>query len=257
MNILVFDIETVPDVNSARRLNDFASLTDDECYLALKKLRRQETDGNDFMPHYLQQIVAISVVLYNNKQLKVWSLGDITTNEQGLLQRFFEGLDKFTPTLVSWNGSGFDLPVMHYRSLLHGISAPRYWDTGADDQSFKWNNYLNRYHERHLDLMDTLSGYQTRAWASLDTLATLLGFPGKLGMEGNKVLDYYQRGDIASIRDYCETDVLNTFLLYLRFQLIRGRLLKTAYEVECQRLRDYLMQENKPYTLAFLENWHD
>jgi predicted PolB exonuclease-like 3'-5' exonuclease len=112
--------------------------------------------------------------------------------------------------LVSWNGGGFDLPVLHYRALKHGIQAERYWNI----HNFRYDNYLNRFHERHTDLMDVLAAYQPRAYASLDDIATMLGFPGKLGMSGDKVWQtYLQEGGIQKIRDYCETDVLNTYLM--------------------------------------------
>ncbi len=254
MNVLVFDIETVPDVASGRRLHGLDGLDDHDVANVMFHKRRQET-GNDFLRLHLQRIVAISVVLRSRDDLKVWSLGEEGADEKEIVQRFFDGLDRFTPTLVSWNGGGFDLPVLHYRALLHGIQAPRYWETGDEDQSFRWNNYLSRYHNRHTDLMDVLAGYQARANAPLDEIATMLGFPGKMGMSGDKVWDAYQAGDIAGIRNYCETDVLNTFLVYLRFELMRGRLTAGEYDAECQRVRDYLAKENKPHFSEFLENW--
>ncbi len=254
MNVLVFDIETVPDVASGRRLHGLEGLSDADVANVMFHKRRQET-GNDFLRLHLQRVVAISVVLRNADTLRVWSLGERDADEPELVQRFFDGLDRFTPTLVSWNGGGFDLPVLHYRALLHGIQAPRYWETGDDDQSFRWNNYLSRYHNRHTDLMDVLAGYQARANAPLDEVATMLGFPGKMGMSGDKVWDAYLGGDIDGIRNYCETDVLNTFLVYLRFELMRGRLSPAEYEAECHRVRDYLAKEAKPHFLEFLDNW--
>lgn len=236
MNILVFDIETVPDVASGRRLYDLDGLSDDDVANVMFHKRRQET-GSDFLRLHLQRIVAISVVLRMHDDLKVWSLGEENAEEKEIVQRFFDGIDRFTPTLVSWNGGGFDLPVLHYRALLHGVSAPRYWETGDEDQSFRWNNYLSRYHQRHTDVMDILAGYQPRANAPLDEIATMLGFPGKMGMRGDKVWDAYQAGDVVGIRNYCETDVLNTWLVYLRFELMRGHISPAEYDSECQRLR--------------------
>jgi len=256
MNVLVFDIETVPDVASGRRLHGLDGLDDHDVANVMFHKRRQET-GNDFLRLHLQRIVAISVVLRSRDDIKVWSLGEEQADEKEIVQRFFDGLDRFTPTLVSWNGGGFDLPVLHYRALLHGIQAPRYWETGDEDQSFRWNNYLSRYHNRHTDLMDVLAGYQARANAPLDEIATMLGFPGKMGMSGDKVWDAYQAGDIAGIRNYCETDVLNTFLVYLRFELMRGRLTAGEYDAECRRVRDYLAKENKPHFSEFLANWNE
>ena len=254
MNVFVFDIETVPDVAAGRRMNALENLSDAHVAEIMFQKQRQAS-GSEFLRHHLHRIVAISVALRSGDRFKIWSLGTEDSTERELIERFFDGVDRYSPTLVSWNGGGFDLPVIHYRSLLHGVSAPRYWETGDDDTSFRWNNYLNRFHARHTDLMDVLSGYQMRAVASLDEVATLLGLPGKLGMHGSKVWANYQAGEVSAIRNYCETDVLNTFLLYLRFELIRGRLTEKAYDAECQLARDSLAAESKPHLDAFLKAW--
>lgn len=254
MNIFIFDIETIPDVTSGRKLYDLQGLNDEDTAEALFALRREQA-GTDFLRLHLQQIVAISVVLHTHETLKVWSLGDTHSPESELLERFYAGIDRYTPTIVSWNGSGFDLPVIHYRSLLHGISAPRYWETGENEQGFRWNNYLNRYHERHLDLMDVVAGYQPRANAPLDEIATMLGFPGKMGMSGKHVWSAYKKGEQQSIRHYCETDVLNTYLVYLRFEFMRGHLSQTQYKAECTRLRELLAESSEHHLQEFLANW--
>lgn len=254
MNVLVFDIETIPDVDAGRRLHGLEGLSDADVVSAMFNLRRQE-NGTEFLRLHLQRVVAISAVLRRGDSLKVWSLGEADSPEKELIQRFFDGVERFSPTLVSWNGCGFDLPVLHYRALLHGAQAPRYWETGDEDQSFRWNNYLSRYHARHTDLMDVLSGYQGRACAPLDEIATMLGFPGKMGMSGAKVWDAFQAGDIAGIRDYCETDVLNTWLVYLRFELMRGRLTPEGHTAELQRVHDMLAADERPHLKEFLARW--
>ena len=253
MTVLIFDIETIPDVEAGRKLHDLHDLSDAEVAQAMFALRRAKV-GHDFLPHYMQKVVAISLVICNSKQLKVWSLGDETSDEKELITRFFTGIDKHTPTLVSWNGSGFDLPVLHYRALLHGVAAPTYWESGEHQQTFRWNNYLNRFHYRHLDLMDVLAAYQNKAFAPLDDIATMLGFPGKMGMSGAKVWDEYLAGNLAGIRNYCETDVLNTYCVYLRFELIRGIINQKEYEQALQRLSDYLLEEqDKEHLQLFRE----
>ncbi len=258
MNVLVFDIETVPDVESGKRLYNLDSLSDKEAAEVMFTRRRQETDGNsDFIRHHLQKIVAISVVLSTSDNLNVWTLGNSDSSEKEILQRFFEGIEKYTPTLVSWNGSGFDLPVIHYRSLLHGVQAQRYWETGKDDQGFRWNNYLSRFHERHTDLMDVIAGYQYRCVAPLTEIASMLGFPGKMGMSGDKVWDAYLNGEIDLIRNYCESDVLNTYLVYIRYELIRGHFTQNAYDNECERVQRMLKGENKTHLTEFLQAWLD
>ncbi len=259
MNILVFDIETVPDVETGRRLYgnsaEMEKLSDENVARVMFQQRSQNTDGQTEMlrPH-LQKIVAISAVLRSGNRLRVDSLGNLESTEAEIIQQFFKTLQHYTPMLISWNGSGFDLPVLHYRALKQGIDTHRYWNT--HDQ-FRFNNYLNRYHERHTDLMDVLAGYQVRAFAPLDEIAVMLGFPGKLGMSGDKVWEVYLTdGGLQKIRDYCETDVLNTYLIFLRFELIRGHLTETEYAQEHQRVRDLLVAEkDKPHFQEFLNAW--
>ncbi len=250
--VFVFDIETIPDLDSGRRLYDLHGLSDEDTASALFALRRAKV-GNDFLPHYLQKIIAISIVMSHGDQIKVWSLGDESSEEPELIQRFFTGLDKHTPTLVSWNGSGFDLPVLHYRALLHGIQAPTYWEVGEHQQAFRWNNYLNRFHYRHLDLMDVLAAYQNKAFAPLDDIASMLGFPGKMGMSGAHVWKNYAAGNLSGIRNYCETDVLNTYCVYLRFELMRGTLRQEEYKQAIERLCLMLNNEQKPHLQEFLD----
>ncbi len=239
--ILVFDIETIPDVAGLRKLNDIAETMGDAAVAELAfQRRRQATGGSDFLQHHLHRVAAISCLLRTDEGLKVWSIGKPDDDEATLIQRFFDGIERYTPQLVSWNGGGFDLPVLHYRALIHGVTAGRYWDMGEDDRDFKWNNYISRYHMRHLDLMDLLAMFQPRATAALDQMAQLCGFPGKLGMDGSKVWDAFQAGDIGGIRDYCETDVLNTYLVFMRFQLLRGVVNKAGYDAEMKVVRDFL-----------------
>ena len=145
--------------------------------------------------------------------------------------------------------------MLHYRGLIHHVKAPRYWDTGEDNRDFKWNNYISRYHARHLDLMDLLSLYQLRAAAPLGDLALLMGLPGKLGMDGAGVWDAYQAGKVAEIRNYCETDVVNTYLIFLRFQLMRGALTDQQYKGESEAVRSTLMKSVEPHWKEFLAKW--
>ncbi len=255
-NLLVFDIETVPDTEAGRRLYGLEGLSDADVASVMFHQRRQETGESEFLRLHLHRVVAISAVLRAGDALKVWSLGEENASEEELVRRFYDGIDRYTPVLVSWNGSGFDLPVLHYRALLHGIAAPRYWDTGDDDNAFRWSNYLSRFHWRHTDLMDVLAGYQARACAPLDEIATMLGFPGKLGMSGARVWEHYLAGDIAGIRHYCETDVLNTYLVYLRFELMRGRVSRERHDEECELLRAHLAQAGHAHFQEFLQAWH-
>ncbi|HEX2138324.1 MAG TPA: 3'-5' exonuclease, partial [Woeseiaceae bacterium] len=246
--------ETVPDVEFGRRLWQLDGLADDDVARAMGFLRQQAT-GSEFLPLHLHRVVAISVALRTADTFRVWSLGDRDSDEKELVQRFFDGIERYAPELISWNGSGFDLPVLHYRALRHGIQAPRYWETGDGNREFRYNNYLSRFHWRHLDLMDVLSAFQGRGRASLDQIALLLGFPGKLGMSGDRVWQAWLDGGIDDIRNYCETDVLNTYLVYLRFEYMRGKLDAADLEREFELVRTSLAATAAPHLDAFLAAW--
>jgi predicted PolB exonuclease-like 3'-5' exonuclease len=254
MNHLIFDIETIPDVDYGRRLLGLDGLPDAEVAAAMFAQRRQQS-GNDFLPLPQHRVVAIACAMRRGDTLKVWSLGDAHSGERELLERFFEGIERFTPDLVSWNGGGFDLPVMHYRCLLHGVRAARYWEHGEEDSAFRYNNYLSRFHWRHLDLMDVIAGFQARGKASLADVASLLGLPGKMGFSGAEVWGAWQAGNLDGIRRYCETDVLNTYLVFLAFERMRGHLDKSEWEAECARVRELLQGSGESHHQEFLGQW--
>lgn len=254
MHCFSFDIETVPDVEFGRRFWELEGLSDEDVATAMM-FKRQQTAGTDFLPLHQQRIVAISVTFRTADTFKVWSLGEEGADEAEIVQRFFDGIERYTPDLVSWNGGGFDLPVLHYRALRHAIRAPRYWEMGEGDRDFKWNNYLSRFHWRHVDLMDVIAGFQPRGRASLDQMAVMLGFPGKLGMSGDKVWDTFREGDIKKIRNYCETDVLNTWLVYLRFEFMRGNLDEKDLQREFALVRATLAKMDQPHLNEFLTAW--
>ncbi len=247
MNTLVFDIETVPDTISGSRLYDLDGLSEEDIARAMFAKRVQKTGGSDFLPLHLHRIVAISAVLRRGKHVKVESFGREDSSEGDLISRFYGVIDRCKPTLVSWNGGGFDLPVLHYRSLLHGVPAAHYWES----------DYLNRFHWRHIDLMDVLAGFTPRANAPLDEIAVMLDFPGKPGMHGSEVWDAYLAGGIRKIRHYCETDVLNTYLVYLRWELVRGNLTDESFELECALLKKWLGQSGQEHLLEFLGAWEE
>ncbi|TDG06920.1 3'-5' exonuclease [Paraburkholderia guartelaensis] len=251
--VLVFDIETIPDVDGIRRVDDLpATLTDTQVAEHAFAARREKT-GSDFLPHHLQRVAAISCVFRDGQGFRVRSLGTPEDGEARLIDSFYRTIEKYSPQLVSWNGGGFDLPVLHYRALVHGIRAVRYWETGEEDREFKWNNYLSRYHTRHTDLMDVLAMYQPRANAPLDALAKLCGFPGKLGMDGGQVWTAFQEGRIEEIRNYCETDVVNTYLLYCRFQMMRGGFTEREYADEIEFVKQSLAAETAPHWGEYLK----
>src|SRR3954464_12518780 len=256
--VLVFDIESIPDIAGLRLLRDApADMSDAQVYAAWLQ-ERKDNNQTDFMPLHLQRVLVISCVFRNAEGLRVHSFVDRDNASEGkVIQSFFNAMEKHAPQLVSWNGGGFDLPVLHYRGLRHGVVANKYWDMGEDDREHKFNNYISRYHMRHLDLMDLLAMYQPRASAPLDAMAKLCGFPGKLGMDGSQVYHAYREGKLEEIRRYCETDVMNTYLLYCRFQKMRCSFTEAEYAQEIAFVRDALggLAHDEPHWKEYLAAW--
>jgi len=252
--VLAFDIETIPDVAGLRRLYDLPADLPDADVAEIAFQKRRVRTGSDFLPVHLQRVLVISCVLRDEEGIRIFSIGEPESDEAGAIQRFFEGINRYVPQLVSWNGRGFDLPVLAARGLIHGVTAACFWDQGADNKDFKWSNYISRFHDRHLDLMDVLSLYGGRG-SPLDELAKLAGFPGKLGMDGGDVWEQYRSGGIGAIRDYCETDTVNTYLVYLRFQQMRCALSPERYAAECALLRGTLEKRPEPHWREFLSLW--
>ena len=260
--VLAFDIETIPDVAGLRLLRGAEpTLTDAEVYAA-EIADRAARNKSDFMPPHLQRVLVISCVFRSGQGLVVRSFVDLErdgrSEEAQIIQSFFDRVGSHRPQLVSWNGGGFDLPVLQQRGLRHGVAAGRYWDMGQDedsDRDHRYNNYISRYHLRHIDLMDLLALYQSRASAPLDAMAKLCGFPGKLGMDGSQVYAAYLDGRRDEVRRYCETDVMNTYLLWLRFEKMRGRLDEAGYLREIALARATVGAIGEPHWAEYLAAW--
>jgi len=235
--VLAFDIETVPDCAGIRRLYDLPDSLPDNEVAEVAFQRRRAASGSDFLQPHL--------------------LGQPGDPERALIQRFYEGIERYMPQLVSWNGGGFDLPVLNYRALLHGVNAAQFWEAGDENRDFRYNNYVSRYHTRHLDLMDVLAMYQPRNNSPLDEVAQAAGLPGKIGLHGSAVWDEFRAGGIDRIRAYCEADTANTYLLYLRYQLVRGTMNLERFRRECGVMRSALEKLAQPHWAEFLARWKD
>lgn len=157
------------------------------------------------------------------------------------------------PQLVSFNGRGFDVPVLKYRAMAHGLACPRWFREGD-----KWNNYDTRYSPTyHCDLLEVLSDFGASARCSMDEVAASLNLPGKLDTSGGEVREMFESGQIDAIRNYCETDVLSTMLIFLRHQLFTGALSTGAYQRASLGIRHYLEGEcgERPHLNEYLQAW--
>ncbi|MGP5297644.1 3'-5' exonuclease [Psychrobacter faecalis] len=240
--ILVFDIETVADTEAARRIYpQLAELNDADALSALTALRVQEA-GHDFMRLPLQRIVCISALYIKDGKFSLFSLTADKFSEKDILSKFFRAfsdLEKL-PQLISWNGSGFDIPVLIYRAMQYDLSAPWLFEEGERIKNMRFDNYVNRFHSRHLDLMDRFSQYGASRREAMDIVASLYGLPGKTDVDGSMVGELVSNDDWQTLSIYCESDVMNTWLIYLRWLRLTGQLSSPDFEAWQQQSRDYL-----------------
>ena len=250
--ILVFDIETIPDIGTGRRLYpELKDLSDDDALTALIALRQAEA-GNDFMRLPLHKIACLSFLWVENGEFSLHSLALDRLTEADILRKFFRAFAK-KPVLVSWNGSGFDVPVLLYRALHHKISAPALFNSANKP------DYLYRYGEMHVDLMEKMSLYNGYSKQKLDTIAALCGFAGKGEIDGSQVVPMVQSGDWQKLTTYCESDVLNTWLIYLRWLILTGKADLDGCEMMIAQTHEFVSKiKNADNTLRherFLNAW--
>lgn len=251
MNVLVFSIKTIPDIDGGKQIYSLQGLDDKSTSKALFHLRKQQT-GSDELPLYLQRIASISIVYRGmgddmDNEISVRSLGDDNSTEAELLSLFFNEIKERSPHLVSWNGLGFDWALIHYRALKNKVSAPDYWD--------KINNTFND-DEFHADLQGMLSGYNESFDAPLNHIALMLGFPGNDELDTAQVWKKYLKGDIQAIRNDSEINAMNNYLVYLRVLLMQGEISEEKLTEEFTLLRDTLNQSEEAHLQAFSRLWN-
>lgn len=232
--ILVFDTETIPDLDTGRRLYpSLAGLDDADALTALIALRQAEA-GNEFMRLPLHKVACLSFLWVENNTFSLRSLSLQDKSEPEILATFLRACAK-KATLISWNGVGFDLPVLLYRMAHHKMDASALLNAGTQK-----NDYLYRYSEKHIDLMDKFSFGAYGAKQKLDTVASLCGFAGKGDIDGSQVVPMVQADDWQKLTTYCESDVLNTWFIYLRYLHLTGKLDLANMEVAINGTKDYL-----------------
>ena len=259
--VLIFDIETIADIEAARRIYpELAELNDADTLSALQSIRIQET-GRDFMRLPLQRIVCISALYIKNGETKLFSLSAENLSEKEILRKFFRAFSDFQdmPQLVSWNGSGFDIPVLIYRAMLYDLSVPLLFEEGDRVREMRYDNYVNRYHNRHLDLMDRFSQFGASARQSMDVVASLYGLPGKTDVDGSMVGDLVNDQKWQTLTVYCESDVLNTWLIYLRWLRLTDKLSSERFIFWQQHTKAYLatltQEDGSLRHDAFVTDW--
>ena len=244
--VCVFDCETIPDLDLVKK-NYEITQTDEILICEEAFFTQEEKTGSSFLPIPFHQVVTISAVIADDYGNFV-KVGTFKGNEEDIIRDFFKFIDTKTPKLVSFNGRNFDLPMLFIRALKYNLSLPAYFDN-----SNKWENYRVRFSEQyHIDLIETLGNYGAVRGLKLDTLASMAGLPGKFDVHGDEVYKLYFDGEIKKIEEYCESDVLNTYWLWLKYEVLKGNLLKSDYFLYLQTMADKL-EDIKSYTPVFRE----
>ncbi len=227
--ICVFDCETVPDVELVKSEFQISGSDYDVSNKAFQI--QEEKSGYSFLPIPFHQVVAISAVICDDygKFEKVNSING--NNEKEMIKNFLDFIDKKQPKLVSFNGRAFDMPMLMIRAMKYNLSCLAYFEKeNIELNKNKWDNYRSRYSDRfHVDLMDHIGEFGAVRGLKLDLLCKMAGLPGKYDVHGDEVTELYYNNEIEKIKEYCESDVLNTYWLYLKYELLKGLMSKEDY----------------------------
>lgn len=217
----------------------------------------KEKTGSEFLPVCFHRVVSISAVMADGfgRFLRVSTLDG--ENERDKIAKFLTFIEDFNPRLVSFNGRGFDLPMIMARAMCYDLSAAAYFETNdRDNNKSKWENYRSRYDGRfHLDLLDHISDFGAVRGLKLDHICASVGLPGKYDVHGDQVLQLYYAGEQAKIDEYCRSDVLNTYWLFLKYELLRGKITKDDYLNYIAVMGEFLQKESADmsYTPVFCD----
>jgi 3'-5' exonuclease len=242
-NVIVWDLETIPDLQGFAAANYLTGKTDAEI---------REVMGDKFPKHIYHSIACIGALIAHREE-DCWAVDAVGAphigerSEKELIQAFVDKIAELTPQLVTFNGNSFDLPVLRYRAMTHGTAAP----------GLSARPYFNRYTDDAIDLCDVLSSFALQGKATLNELSRVMGLPGKPdGMHGGQVAQYCLDGRIKEVADYCETDVVNTYRVWLRHELFRGNLTPIQFQLSEQKLGEFIKARSnaKPHLAGMVSD---
>jgi len=239
MAFAVFDVETRVDKHLLNQVYfEGHGLSDSEAFERYREELRRRRDS-DFFPITLHLPISIAIGNVGDDYVlcSVESLALEDYSEEKLVREFWTRAERFAGTLVSFNGRRFDIPVLELAALRHGISAPAHFG----DESLARNRYSGA---RHFDLFDYLTNFGAVSLAGgMDLLLKMIGMPGKTGMDGSMVQEYFETGRLEEIHRYCRNDVVQTYFLFLRVALMRGEISDAVYRAAAEASRHFLLEE--------------
>ena len=248
--ICIFDCETIPDTDLIR--SQFHLEGDDISVTNQAFNLQEEKAGSSFLPVPFHQVVAISAVIADDfgSYEKVSSIDG--KSEKEMLGNFLAFIDRHNPKLVSFNGRNFDIPMIMIRALKYNLSCPAFYDKENKTlNKSKWDNYRYRFSDRfHVDLMDHISEFGAVRGLKLDLLCNMAGIPGKFDVSGDMVHTLFYENRLEEIKEYCESDVLNTYWLYLKYELLKGNITLEDY-LNYLDIMKVKLPQNRSYTDIF------
>lgn len=260
VRFLVFDVESVADARLVAKLR-----YPDEKLQPEEAVRRYRAEllaahGTDFIPYTFQLPVAIVVakVSADYRLVDLVSLDEPQFRPHVVTEKFWRGWERYKcPTLVTFNGRTFDVPLLELAAFRFGLPLARWFKANAK----AYDQPRNRYNlESHFDLNDVLTNYgASRFTGGLNLAANLLGKPGKLDVKGHMVQDLYEQGKLTEISDYCRCDVLDTYFVFLRTSVLLGQLALEDEQKLVTEAKQWLMErvDAVPAYRLYLEHWGD
>jgi hypothetical protein len=257
---LVFDVEAVADGDLVSRIRYPAeSLPAADAIARYRhELTAERGEGKDFIPYTFMLPIAVAVAKVDARyRLQDLSVLDSPQYRPHQITRgFWQGWAHYgRPTLVTFNGRGYDLPVLELAAFRYGYALGSWFN--LDDKSFE--QLRNRFNlDAHIDLMDLLTNFgASRMTGGLNLLANLIGKPGKTEVDGSQIQDMYNAGRIAEINDYCRCDVLDTYFVFLRSRVLLGKLKLDEEQAIVAEAKAWLEQrvDTNPAYAHYLENW--
>ncbi len=257
---LVLDIESVADGELVARLRHPGEAVEPADAVSQYRAELMEKYDSDFIP-YTYQIpisVAVAKVAPDYRLVDLVVLDEPEFRPHVIAENFWRGWERYRrPTLVSFNGRSFDLPLLELAAFRYGVSLPGWFADGAK----AYDQPRNRYNQQaHIDLCDVLTNFgATRFTGGLNLAANLLGKPGKMDVEGDMVQDMYDAGRLVEINDYCRCDVLDTYFVFLRTRVLVGLLTLDAEQQIIAETKQWIEERSAECSAyrIYLDHWGD
>jgi predicted PolB exonuclease-like 3'-5' exonuclease len=257
---LAFDTESVADGELVSRIRYAGQGLDAATAIAHYRAELMEKYENDFIPYtfHVPVSVAVAKISADYRLLDVSVLDEPQFRPHVITEHFWRGWDRYRrPTLVSFNGRSFDIPLLELAAFRYGISVPGWFNVMA--KSFE--QFRNRFNlDAHFDLHEILTNFgSTRFTGGLNLAANLLGKPGKMDVQGDMVQDLYDQGKLQEINDYCRCDVLDTYFVFLRTRVLFGLISLDEEQGLIEQTKSWLIKRSNECAAfrLYLDRWGD